>query len=307
MDTVVTNVFLPIALAIVMFGLGLSLSIADFAKVSRKPKAIVITLFCQLLLLPAICFGLVILFDLSPLLAVGMMLLAATPGGTTANLFSHLFYGDVALNITVTVINSVIALLTFPIIVKFAIDHFNPSIGGEDLVLPFTKVAEVFAIVLVPVVIGMLVRHSAPYFAFRMDRAVRVTSAVVLAAVVLGAIFAERDNFFDYISRVGLICVIFCLLSLAAGFYIPRFLGIEPAQAIASAMEIGVHNSTLAITIAISVLDSVNMAIPAAVYSIVMFPVAAVVGSLISRSHIRQVAGGAHKGSKKSATSTHRH
>lgn len=295
MDTVVTNVFLPVALAIVMFGLGLSLTLADFAKVSRKPKAILITLFCQLLILPAACFGLVLAFDLPPLLAVGMMLLAATPGGTTANLFSHLFYGDVALNITVTVINSVIALLTFPLIVQFAIDYFNPFIGGKAVVLPYGKVAEIFAIVLVPVVVGMFVRASAPRFAHRMDRPVRLLSAVVLASVVLGAIFVERDNFFDYISRVGLISAVFCLISLAAGFYIPRTLGVETGQAIASAMEIGVHNSTLAITIAISVLDSVDMAIPAAVYSIVMFPVAAIVGTLISKSHVAELSGGSHK------------
>lgn len=295
MDTVITNVFLPVALAIVMFGLGLSLTVADFARVSRKPQAILITLFCQLLILPAVCFGLVLAFDLPPLLAVGMMLLAATPGGTTANLFSHLFYGDVALNITVTVINSVIALLTFPLIVQFAIDYFHPSIGGKAVVLPYVKVAEIFAIVLVPVAVGMLVRASAPRFAYRMDHPVRLLSAVVLASVVLGAIFVERDNFFDYISQVGLISVVFCLISLAAGFYIPRALGVETGQAIASAMEIGVHNSTLAITIAISVLDSVDMAIPAAVYSIVMFPVTAIVGTLISKSHVAEMAGGSHK------------
>lgn len=295
MDTVIVNVFLPVALAIVMFGLGLSLTTADFAKVSRNPRAVLITLFCQLVLLPTVCFGLVVLFDLSPLLAVGMMLLAASPGGTTANLFSHLFYGDVALNITVTVINSVIALFTFPLIVRFAIDHFHPSIGGESVTLPFLKVAEVFAIVLVPVVVGMFVRASSPIFAHRMDRPVRLLSAVVLAAVVLGAIIAERDNFFDYISRVGVISVVFCLISLAAGFYIPRAVGVETGQAIASAMEIGVHNSTLAITIAISVLDSVSMAIPAAVYSIVMFPVAGIVGTMISKSHVAQFSGGSHK------------
>jgi BASS family bile acid:Na+ symporter len=295
MDTVVINVFLPVALAIVMFGLGLSLSVADFVKVTRKPKAILITLVCQLLVLPAVCFGLVIAFDLPPLLAVGMMLLAATPGGTTANLFSHLFYGDVALNITVTVINSIIALFTFPFVVQFTIDYFNPSIGGKEVVLPLIKVAEVFAIVLVPVAIGMVVRASAPYFAYRMDRPVRVLSALVLASVVLGAIVVERHNFFDYLSRVGLISVIFCLTSLAVGFYVPRALGVETGQAIASAMEIGVHNSTLAITIAISVLGSVTMAVPAAVYSIVMFPVAAIVGTMISRSHVAEKSGGTHK------------
>ena len=295
MDSVIITVFLPIALGIVMFGLGLSLAVADFVKVSRQPKAVFVTLFCQLVVLPAVCFGLIVLFDLKPILAVGMMLLAASPGGTTANLFSHLFYGDVALNIAVTVINSVIAIATFPLIVRWAIDHFGPSINGEKVTLPLNKVLEVFAIVLIPVIIGMAVRTWSPVFADGMDRPVRLLSAIVLASVVLGAIIDERKHFFDYIGKVGLISVVFCLISLAIGFYIPRAFGIGTGQAIASAMEIGVHNSTLAITIAVSVLDSVDMAIPAAVYSIVMFPVAAIVGAMISRSHVAQVAGGSHK------------
>ncbi len=295
MDSVIVTVFLPIALAIVMFGLGLSLTVSDFVAVSRQPKAVIVTLFCQLAILPVLCFGLIELFDLEPILAVGLMLLAASPGGTTANLFSHLFYGDVALNIAVTVINSVIAIVTFPLIVRWSIDHFGPSINGEAVTLPFSKVLEVFAIVLVPVVIGMAVRTWSPSFAQGMDKTVRIVSAIVLAAVVLGAIIDERKNFFDYIGKVGLISVVFCLISLSIGFYIPRAVGVSTGQAIASAMEIGVHNSTLAITIAISVIDSVDMAIPAAVYSIVMFPVAAIVGSMISRSHVRQVAGGTHK------------
>lgn len=268
-----------------MFGLGLSLTIADFSRIGRQPKAVAIALVCQVLLLPVVCFGLVLAFDLSPLLAVGMMLLAASPGGTTANLFSHLFHGDVALNITLTALNSIIAIVTLPIIIGFALGYFEPSVGGEQVSLPFSKVLEVFAIVLIPVGIGMAVRTKAPEFADRMDKPVRILSAVVLALVIIGAIVAERENFFDYMAEVGLIALVFCLLSLGTGYFIPRLLGISQAQSIASAMEIGVHNGTLAITIAISVLGSVPMAVPAAVYSVLMFPVAAIVGALISREH----------------------
>lgn len=128
-----------------------------------------------------------------------------------------------------------------------------------------------------------------------MDKTVRIVSAIVLASVVLGAIINERKNFFNYIGKVGLISAVFCLISIAIGFYVPRAVGVSTGQAIASAMEIGVHNSTLAITIALSVIDGADMAIPAAVYSIVMFPVAAIVDRLISRWHIAQVAGGSHK------------
>ena len=159
MDSALTTVGLPIALAIIMFGLGLGLTVDDFRRVGRHPRAVAVALGCQLILLPAICFGIVVLLDLPPLLGIGMMLLAASPGGTSANLFSHLFRGDVALNITLTAINSVIALFTLPLVTGLAIEYYD---RGDDVSLPFSEVASVFAIVLVPVAIGMLVRAKSP-------------------------------------------------------------------------------------------------------------------------------------------------
>jgi BASS family bile acid:Na+ symporter len=286
MGSALTTVLLPLALALVMFGLGLSLTVADFARVGRQPKAVVIALVLQLLVLPAICFGLVLAFDLPPLLAVGLLLLAASPGGTTANLFSHLFRGDVALNITLTAVNSVIAVVTLPVITNLAIDYFEPADGGT-LGLQFGKTLQVFAVVLVPVIIGMVVRQRATAFADRMDKPVRIASAVVLALVIVGTIIAERENITGYISDVGLPALLFCLASLTIGFVVPRLFGVVRRQAIASAFEIGVHNGTLAIAIAISVLDSVELAVPAAVYSVIMFPAAAVFGWAITRSTAR--------------------
>ena len=156
MDSALTTIGLPIALAIIMFGLGLDLTLNDFRRVGRHPRAVAVALACQLILLPAICFGLVVLLDLPPLLGIGMLLLAASPGGTSANLFSHLFHGDVALNITLTAINSVIALFTLPLIVGLAIQYYD---RGHDVALPFGEVVQVFAIVLIPVAIGMFVRY----------------------------------------------------------------------------------------------------------------------------------------------------
>jgi BASS family bile acid:Na+ symporter len=286
MSSALTTVLLPLALALVMFGLGLSLTVGDFARVGRQPKAVIIALVLQLVVLPAICFGLVLAFGLPPLLAVGLMLLAASPGGTTANLFSHLFRGDVALNITLTAVNSLIAVVTLPLITNLAIDWFEPEDGGS-LGLQFGKTLQVFAIVLVPVVIGTVVRQRATAFADRMDKPVRIASAVVLALVIVGTIIAERENITGYISDVGLPALLFCLTSLTVGFVVPRLFGIVRRQAIASAFEIGVHNGTLAIAIAISVLGSVELAVPAAVYSVIMFPAAAVFGWLITRSPAR--------------------
>ncbi len=288
MDSALTTVLLPLALAVVMLGLGLSLTLDDFRRVGAAPKAVVVALGCQLVLLPALCFGLVLAFDLSPLLAVGMMLLAASPGGTTANLFSHLYGGDVALNITLTALNSVIAVATLPVVTNLAFAYFEPDTGDGSVGLQLGKTLQVFAIVLVPVAIGMLVRSRAPGFATRMDRPVRILSVVVLTAVIAGTILAERENVADYFGSVGLVSLVFCLASLGLGYGVPRLLDVEHRQALASSMEVGIHNSTLAIAIAVSVLGEVTLAVPAAVYALVMFPTAAVVGRLIAGAVRRQ-------------------
>src|SRR5688572_11152865 len=214
-----TTIGLPVALGIIMFGLGLSLTPADFARVAKHPKAVLVALACQLILLPAICFGLVVLFQLPPILAVGMILLAASPGGTTANLYSHLFRGDVALNITLTAINSIVALFTLPLITNLAISIFLP--GDDELGIQLAKALEVFAIVLIPVALGMIVRRFAPKFADAMDKPVRIASMVILAIVIVGAIVANRELFFANVGTLAGITVLFCALSLTIGFFVP--------------------------------------------------------------------------------------
>ena len=281
MDSPITTLGLPIALGIIMFGLGLSLTVGDFARVGRRPRAVGIALACQLLLLPLVCFGLVLAFDLPPILAVGMMLLAASPGGTTSNLYSHLFRGDVALNISLTAINSVIAVVTLPVIVNLSMTYFQP--GGGTVGLQLTKTLEVFAIVLVPVALGMLVRAWRPGFADAMDRPVRIASIIILVLVIGGAVAAGREILLQNFGALAGITVLFCLISLTVGFYAPRLLGVNREQSIASAFEIGLHNGTLAIVIAQSVLGSVEMSLPAAIYGVLMFPLAALFGFIIAR------------------------
>ncbi|WP_432086266.1 bile acid:sodium symporter family protein [Streptomyces sp. bgisy095] len=283
MDTPLATVFLPLALAVIMFGLGLSLTLDDFRRVRRHPRAVVVAMFCQLLLLPALCLGLVVAFDLSPVLAVGMMLLAASPGGTTANLFSHLFGGDVALNVTLTAVNAVLAIVTLPIITNLSLRYFEPDIGPDGLGLQFGKVLQVFALVLVPVAVGLAVRRRSEAFARRMDRPVRRLSIVVLVAVIIGALVAERDDIVDYLLEAGPAALAFCTASLTIGYFAPRLLRLGKRQSIACSMEIGVHNSAVAMTLAISVLGSVGLAVPAAVYGVLMYPVAALAGVLMTR------------------------
>jgi BASS family bile acid:Na+ symporter len=284
MDSALVSVALPVALAIIMFGLGLSLTLDDFRRIGQQPKPVAIALGAQIVVLPALCFGLVIAFDLDPLLAVGMMLLAASPGGTTANLFSHLFRGDVALNVTLTAVNSVIAVVTLPLVVNLSVDYFDPEDAG-DVGLQLAKTLQVFAIVLVPVAIGMVVRRSSPGFADRADKPVRIGSAVVLALVICGALLAERDKLADYLTDIGPVATLFCVCSLALGYLLPRLAGVDDRQSLSSAFEVGIHNSTLAIAVAISVLDSEALAVPAAVYGVLMFPLALIAGFTMRRLH----------------------
>lgn len=276
---------LPLALGVIMFGLGLDLTPGDFARVARQPKAAGVALACQLLLLPAICFGLVLLFQLPPILAVGMLLLAASPGGTTANLYSHLFRGDVALNISLTAINSVIAVVTLPIITNLAIAWFQP--GDLSVGLQFAKTLEVFMIVLVPVVLGMTVRAIKPGFADAMDKPVRIASVLILVLVIAGAVASSFDLLASNFLLLGGITTAFCVLSLSVGYIVPRLMKIAKPQAVASAFEVGIHNATLAIVIAQGVLGRPDMSLPAAIYGVLMFPIAALFGLWVTKRRPR--------------------
>ncbi|HET9142754.1 bile acid:sodium symporter family protein [Actinophytocola sp.] len=301
-SSTVTTVFLPITVAVIMLGLGLSLTVADFARVARHPRAAAVALACQILLLPALCLGLVLLFDLEPVLAVGMMLLAASPGGTTANIFSHLARGDVALNITLTAINSVLAVVTLPIVVNLAVAGFLGD--SATLGLQAGKMLQVVAIVLVPVAIGMFVRHRFTAFAERMQRPVKIASIVVLVAVIAVAIFQERANILGFVEDVGLATLLLCVLSLAIGYTVPRLLRVSHPQSIAASFEIGIHNATLAITIALSpaLLNNSQMAIPAAVYGVVMFVPAGALCYFFAHSRGRATLASSQTGSDTSAT-----
>jgi len=279
MDSALTTIALPIALAIIMLGLGLSLTPGDFRRIARHPKAVIVALACQLLLLPLVCFGLVLLFRLPPLLAVGMMLLAASPGGTTANLYSHLFRGDIALNISLTAINSIVSVLTLPVIVNLSIAYFQPGDGQVGIQL--AKALEVVAIVLLPVALGMLIRWWKPDFAKRMDKPVRIASIIILAVVIIGAVVANLQPLLDNFAALAGVVVLFCLLSLTIGYIVPLLLRINREQAIASSFEIGIHNATLAIVVAQTVLNSFEMSLPGAVYGVLMFFIAAGFGFLI--------------------------
>lgn len=282
-SSIITNLLLPISLGVIMLGLGLSLTVRDFTRVVQFPKAVLIGLFIQMFVLTAACFGIAVLFRLPPELAVGMMLLAASPGGTTANIYSHLAHGDVALNITLTAINSLLSLVALPFIVSGALLHF---MGADQYVPPpFKKVIEVGVIILGPVALGMFLRAKFVSLAIKLEKPIRTFSVVLLAFLVIAAVAQEWDVLTKYFAAVGLACLVFNLMSMGVGYGVPLAVKLPDKQAIAIAMEIGIHNGTLAIFIALNVLSNGTMSVPAAIYSLFMFVTAGMFAWWLNKRH----------------------
>jgi Predicted Na+-dependent transporter len=272
---ILTEVFLPLTLAVIMLGMGLSLTVTDFKRIFIYPKAVTLGLINQLVILPLIAFSLAIIFDLNPGLAVGLMILAACPGGPTSNLISHLANGDTALSITLTAFSSLITVITIPFIVNFSISYFIP--GGEQPPLNiFGTVISVLAITIIPVAIGMLIFKKSPQLARKMDRPFRIFSAVFFVVIILAAILKERENIVDYFSQIGPVALGLNVLTLAFGFFSAKALGLVAKQARTISIESGIQNGTLGITIAATLIGNSEMTIPSTVYSLIMFGTAGV-------------------------------
>jgi BASS family bile acid:Na+ symporter len=272
---------LLVALALVMFGLGLSLAGEDFRRLGEHPRSVALALGLQMFFLPAVAYGLIVVMQVEPVFAVGLMLLAASPGGVSANLFSHLFGGNVAMNISLTAINTVLSIVSLPLIANWAIATFVQT--GQVVPLQFGKVVEVVGVILLPVAVGMVVRRKSPGFSARMGKPMKVFSAVVLAAFSIIAIAKEWTALTASFSNLGPVVLAFNLVSLLLGFYLSRWAGLNKSMATAVSFEIGIHNSTLAIFVALSVLNNFQLALPAAIYSVSMYLTATVFGLLVLR------------------------
>ncbi len=279
--TAILPTLLLLALALVMFGLGLSLSLDDFKRLRDHPRSVVLALGLQTLVLPAAAYGLILLFGMEPVYAVGLMLLAASPGGVSANLFSHLFGGNVAMNISLTAVNTVLSIASLPLIANWAIATFMQS--GQVVPLQFGKVLEVVGVILVPVIMGMVVRSKAPGFSERMGQPMKAFSALVLAAFALLAIVKEWTALTASFASLGPLVLVFNLISLLVGYYLSRAAGLNKSMSTAISFEIGIHNSTLAIYVALSVLGNLQLALPAALYSVSMYLTATLFGLLVLR------------------------
>ena len=270
-SNVITQVLLPFALFIIMMGMGLSLVVDDFRRVLRFPKAVAIGLAIKLVMVPVITFGLLAVFPLESELAVGFILLAACPGGATTNLITHLAKGDVALSVTLTAVASVITVFTIPIFVNLGLEHYVGE--TRDIHLPFGKtVAQILAITVVPVILGMLLNKRFPKLALQAEKPVKIISAVFLVLIIAAAMIKEGANMGSYFQVVGPVALIINLAAMSIGYLVTLALTGNKQQAITVGIEVGVVNGTLGIAIAAGILGSSVMTIPSAIYSIIMFP-----------------------------------
>ena len=267
---VVTDVILPLALAFIMFALGLGLTGADFLRVIKQPRDFFVGTFSQIILLPIIAFILVKLWPISPELAIGVMIIAAAPGGVTSNILTSFAKGDVALSISLTAIISLLSVITVPFIILTSLTLIENS--GLDLNISLTNMAiSMFLIVTVPVIIGMIFRKFASNVAIKFEPIAKKISAVLFVIVLLGAILAEKDNVVSYFAQAGLITLVLNVVMMIVAYYIAQLLASGTQQKKCITIECGLQNGTLAIFVATSIFGGGIYVIPAATYSLIMF------------------------------------
>lgn len=269
-SSLLRDVFLPLALGIIMFGMGLTLTVEDFKRVVANPRAMIVGLVLQMGLLPLLGYAVVVGFGLEPIWAVGLMLLAICPGGATSNFITHLVRGDVALSISLTAVNSLLILITVPLLLAFFISHFMGQ--QQDIQLdPKELLVALVAITLLPVGLGMLLKAKAPNVAEKLTKPLNIASMVFFVAIVAGAVASQKELIFDNLAAVGPAALTLNLTGMVLAFWLARLFGLKLAQQRAVCIEVGIQNGTLAITIAITLLHNTPLAVPAAIYSLLMF------------------------------------
>ena len=266
---IVTDLILPLALAFIMFSLGLGLTGSDFLRVAKQPKDFLVGLISQIVLLPLIAFIIVKLWPVSPELAIGVMIIAAAPGGVTSNLLTSFAKGDVALSVSLTAIISLLCVLTIPFIVLKSADLLGSSI--DQNVSIFSMAKDMFLIVTIPVILGMLLKSFASGLTQKIQPFTKNLSAILFVIVLLGAIAAERENISTYFAQAGLITLSLNVIMMVVAFYVAKFFATGLAQRKCITIECGLQNGTLAIFVGTTIFGGGMYVIPAATYSLIMF------------------------------------
>ncbi len=264
------DIGLPVSLFIIMIGMGLGLTVSDFVKEAHHPRAAIAGSVGQLLILPALGFLLAWGFGLSPALAVGLVILAACPGGATSNVITYLAKGNVALSIVVTAVASIATIMTLPLLVNQALSW---QLGrSANVTMPVVDtIAMLVIIVLLPTGIGMLIRAKAPNLALRSEKMFNGFGAVVLLSLIVIISYGLRDQLVGLLIQAGPACLLLNTLGIGAGIGIARLAGVAKEDQLAIAVELGIKNSTIGILVATTILHSQEMAIPSMVYGLTMY------------------------------------
>lgn len=265
-----STLILAIALIITMWGMGLSLTIDDFKRVLKNPKAILIGVINQLIMLPLIGFLLLKIIPTTPEVAVGIMLLAACPGGPTSNLLSLLAKADTALSVSLTAITSLVTIFTIPFIVNFGLEQFAGE--GKDIRLDvLDTIKTMFIVVLLPMFIGMIINAKNPVFSNKMAKPIRIIAVALLALIIVGIVVKEKDHILAYFAQAGIVALALNVGSMAIGFISARFFQLSREQAFTISIESGIQNGTMALAIAGTLLNNTAFGVAPAVYSLIMY------------------------------------
>lgn len=269
--TIIGQIFLPVSLAIIMFGMGLTLVIGDFVRIFTYPKAVLVGLINQIILLPIIGFSIVVLFNLSPTMATGVMILSLCPGGPTSNLITQVSRGNIGLSVTLTALASLITVFTIPVLLSEAIAYFTGNTGVVIELPVLQTMLQILVITVIPIAIGMIIRKRNEGFALRMEKPMRTASTVLFVIIFLVIIIANKDNLVQAMKEVGLATLLLNLLTMGLGFLTAKLFGIAGNSQITITIESGIQNGTLAFVIATTILNNFEMGLPTGAYSIWMF------------------------------------
>lgn len=262
---------LNISVAIIMLGMGLSLTVADFKRIKEKPRSVFMGLVNQLVLLPIIGYGLILALGLTGEYAVGLMLIAACPGGATSNLISNLAKGDVGLSVTLTACSSLITVVTIPFIVDFALNQFMST--DTVIQLPYVSIfLKILLIMIVPITIGMFIRIKKKAFAIRMENPVKIASVVLMSAIIIGAVTINRDQLATALPVIGPAVIGLNTLTMLLGFFSAKLMNLNLRQSISISIECGIQNASLALAVVgMALAQYTELALVPATYGVLMF------------------------------------
>lgn len=285
---ILVKVVLPLSLFIIMLGMGLALKPIDFKMVMVRPKAVALGLIAQMVMLPILAYGIVLAFGMTGAVAVGVMILALCPGGTTSNLYTYLAKGDIALSVTLTSLVSLIAPFTVPLMIVL---FMSLLMGQEEYIqLPVMQtILQLVGITIIPICIGMFINHKKPEWSKKADKPVKLFSILFLFFIVILITVQNVHNMEEYFAKAGIAAIILNIASMILGYVLAKVAKLNESQSKAIGIEVGFQNGTLAIVIALTLLENTEMAIAATCYSLSMFVTGAVFALLLSNTSKKAV------------------